>query len=51
MTMMVCEVKDVQAILSALIHELVDRERLDDLADLHRVLKQEVDLLETVVKT
>ncbi len=51
MTNTVREVKDIQTVLAALIHEFVDHERLDDLADLHKVLKREVDLLETVVKT
>ena len=45
------EVAEIKELLAALIHELVESERLGDLADLHKVLKQEVDLLETVVKT
>ncbi len=45
------EVAEIKELLATLIHELVARERLDDLADLHRALKQETDLIEAVVKT
>ena len=45
------EVAEIKELLSAIIPDLVARERLHDLADLHTVLKREAELIETVVKT
>lgn len=45
------EVEDIKTILAELVPDLVERDRTADLLDLHKVLKQEAELISAVVKT